>query len=120
TFLFSIACLASLGLPALAGFVAEYLVFTGTFAILPVVTILSVFGVVLTAGYLLWMLRRAFYGPRNRLWVRVTETPCSGAAPLIALTVVIVLVGIFPRPIIDLISPSLQQILGTVQALAAR
>src|SRR5262249_57456657 len=91
----------SLGLPALAGCVAEYLVFTGSFAILPVVTIRSVFGVVLTAGYLLWMLRRAFYGPLNLKWNRLTDATWREATPLIALTVVIVLVGIFPKPIID-------------------
>ena len=71
--LFSIACFASLGLPALAGFVAEFLVFTGSFATLPVPTILCVFGVVLTAGYLLWMLRRAFYGPLNMNWSWLTD-----------------------------------------------
>ena len=51
---------------------------------------------------------------------RWTDATWREAFPLIALTVVIILVGIFPKPIIDLISPSLQQILGTVQALAAR
>jgi NADH:ubiquinone oxidoreductase subunit 4 (subunit M) len=66
------------------------------------------------------MLRRAFYGPLNLKWSRLTDTSWREAFPLIALTVVIVLVGIFPKPIIDLISPSLQQILGTVQTLAAR
>ena len=66
--LFSFACFASLGLPGGGGFVAEYLTFTGAFATLPVPTILAVFGVVLTAGYLLWMLRRSFYGPLNLKW----------------------------------------------------
>jgi NADH-quinone oxidoreductase subunit M len=117
-FLFSIACFASLGLPALSGFIAEYLVFTGTFAILPVVTILSAFGVVLTAGYLLWMLRRAFYGPLNMRWSWLTDADPLEAFPLVALTIVIIFFGIYPKPIIDLLSPSLHQMLGTVQALA--
>ena len=72
-FLFSIACFASLGLPGASGFVAEYLTFTGAFATLPVQTILAVFGVVLTAGYLLWMLRRSFYGPLNPKWSWLTD-----------------------------------------------
>ncbi len=118
TLLFSVACFASLGLPALSGFVAEYLVFTGSFAILPVVTILAAFGVVLTAGYLLWMLRRAFYGPLNMNWSWLRDADALEVFPLISLAVIIILVGIFPGPITDLIRPSLHQMLGTMQALA--
>ena len=81
TLLFSMACFASLGLPALSGFVAEYLVFTGSFAILPVVTILAAFGVVLTAGYLLWMLRRAFYGPLNMNWSWLRDARRARSVP---------------------------------------
>jgi NADH-quinone oxidoreductase subunit M len=120
TLLYSVACFASLGLPALSGFIAEYLVFTGSFAILPVVTIFSAFGVVLTAGYLLWMLRRAFYGPLNIRWSWLTDADALEAFPLIALALVIIFIGIYPKPMIDLISPALHQMLGTVQVLAGR
>jgi NADH-quinone oxidoreductase subunit M len=120
TLLFSIASFASLGLPALAGFVAEYLVFTGTYALLPVVTICSAFGVVLTAGYLLWMLRRAFYGPLNLKWSWLTDIrTVPEVLPLVALAAVILFVGIYPQPIVDLISPAVQSILHTVQGVAA-
>jgi NADH-quinone oxidoreductase subunit M len=118
--LYSVACFASLGLPALAGFVAEYLVFTGTYAILPGATIAAAFGVVLTAGYLLWMLRRAFYGPLNLKWSWLTDATPREAFPLAALAVVILFVGIFPGPIVSLLTPSLHQILSTVQTVAAR
>ncbi|HLZ22399.1 MAG TPA: NADH-quinone oxidoreductase subunit M [Ktedonobacterales bacterium] len=119
TFLYSIACFASLGLPALAGFVAEYLVFTGAFALLPVATVFAAFGVVLTAGYLLWMLRRAFYGPLNLKWSWLTDArTVPELLPLVALTAVILFVGIYPQPIVDFISPALQSILHTVQGVA--
>jgi NADH-quinone oxidoreductase subunit M len=118
--LYLLACFASLGLPALAGFVAEYLVFTGTFAILPGPTIAAAFGVVLTAGYLLWMFRRSFYGPLNMAWRWLTDATPREAFPLVALSVVILFVGVFPGPIVSLLTPSLHQILNTVQAVAAR
>ena len=118
--LFSIACFASLGLPGLSGFIAEYMVFTGSFAILPLATILSAFGVVLTAGYLLWMLRRSFYGPLNMKWDWLTDASALEAFPLIALTVVILFVGIYPKPMVDLLTPSLQQMLHSMSALVAR
>ncbi len=118
--LFSVACFASLGLPGLSGFVAEYLVFTGTFPILPAATIASALGVVLTAGYLLWMLRRAFYGPLNMKWNWLTDASVREAFPLVALALVILFVGIYPKPMVDLLTPSLHQTLTTVQTIVAR
>ena len=116
--LFTLACFASLGLPALSGFVAEYLVFTGSFAALPAITIASVFGVVLTAGYLLWMLKRAFYGPLNMKWSGLTDAnTLAQVVPLVALAAVILFVGTYPKPLLDLIGPSVQQILSSVQAV---
>src|SRR5258706_10554028 len=80
--LFLITCFASLGLPALSGFVAEFLVFTGTFALLPIPTIFSAFGIVITAGHLLWMFKRAFYGPPNLKWGWITDATPRGPVPL--------------------------------------
>jgi NADH-quinone oxidoreductase subunit M len=117
--LYSVACFAALGLPGLSGFVAEYLVFTGSFAIIPGATIAAAFGVVLTAGYLLWMLKRAFYGPLNLKWTWLTDASPREVVPLVALTVTILYVGIFPNPMVNLLSPSLHQILTGVQTLAA-
>jgi len=117
--LFLITCFASLGLPALSGFVAEFLVFTGTFALLPIPTVFSAFGIVITAGYLLWMFRRAFYGPLNLKWSWITDATPREAFPLVALAVVILFVGIYPAPIVDLLKPSLTQILSSVQHVAA-
>ncbi len=66
--LFTFAGLASLGLPGLAGFVAEYITFTSSYQVWNAVTIISVFTMILTAAYLLWMLKRVFYGPFNTKW----------------------------------------------------
>jgi NADH-quinone oxidoreductase subunit M len=111
---YSIACFASLGLPALSGFVAEYLVFTGSFPIWTTWTILGAFGIVLTAGYLLWMLKRAFYGPLNAKWATLTDATNLEMAPLVALVAVILLFGIFPGIIVNVIQPSVSQIIHTL------
>ena len=118
--LYSFACFTSLGLPGGAGFVAEYLTFTGSYATLPIQTIFAVFGVVLTAGYLLWMLKRSFYGVLNVKWAWLTDATLRERAILVALALVILLVGIYPAPFIDLLSPSLHHILATAQSLAIR
>ena len=112
--MFSIACLASLGLPALSGFVAEYLIFTGSFPIWSTWTILGAFGIVLTAGYLLWMLKRVFYGPLNPKWATLTDATNLEMVPLVALGAVILLFGIFPGLIVNIIQPSVSQIIHTL------
>jgi NADH-quinone oxidoreductase subunit M len=111
---FSIACLASLGLPALSGFVAEYLVFTGSFPIWTTWTILGAFGIVLTAGYLLWMLKRAFYGPLNPKWGTLADASTLEMVPLVSLVAVILLFGIFPGLLVNVIQPSVSQIINTL------
>jgi NADH-quinone oxidoreductase subunit M len=116
--LYSVACFASLGLPALSGFVAEYLTFTGSFAFLPVQTIVAAFGVVLTAGYLLWMLRRSFFGPLNVKWTWLTDATPLQAFPLVVLALIILFIGVYPKPMMDLLAPSLHHLLQTVSASA--
>jgi NADH-quinone oxidoreductase subunit M len=119
--LYSIACFASLGLPALAGFVAEFLIFTGSFATLPVPTILCVFGVVLTAGYLLWMLRRAFYGPLNINWSRLTDiNSLPQFLPLAVLAVLVFFIGVYPALLVNVITPSVSQMIGAIQTITLR
>jgi NADH-quinone oxidoreductase subunit M len=109
--LFTFAGLASLGLPGLAGFVAEYMTFTSSYQVWSVVTIISVFTMILTAGYLLWMLKRVFYGPFNLKWEELSDATRRETLPLFALSVVIVFVGIYPRYLIDIITPSLTALL---------
>jgi NADH-quinone oxidoreductase subunit M len=116
--LFTFAGLASLGLPGLAGFVAEYITFTSSYQIWSVVTIFSVFTMILTASYLLWMLKRVFYGPFNTKWSWLPDANPREALPLISLAVVIVFVGIYPNLLIQLITPALTTILHIATAVA--
>jgi NADH-quinone oxidoreductase subunit M len=112
--LFTFAGLASLGLPGLAGFVAEYITFTASYQVWAVVTIVSVFTMILTASYLLWMLKRVFYGPFNVKWNRLLDANWREVLPLVSLAVVIVFVGIFPSFLIRAITPALSSILHIV------
>src|SRR5579859_7414029 len=109
--LFTFAGLASLGLPGLAGFVAEYMTFTSSYQVWSVVTIVSVFTMILTAAYLLWMLKRVFYGTFNTKWNKLLDANWREAVPLVSLGVAIVFVGIFPGFLIQVITPALSNIL---------
>jgi NADH-quinone oxidoreductase subunit M len=61
--LFVITALALIGLPALNGFVGEFLILSGSFAVHPKLAAAATLGVILSAAYMLWMLQRVFYGP---------------------------------------------------------
>lgn len=105
---FSIAGLASLGLPTTSGFAAEFLVFVGSFSstIVPgiqVYTVLGVLGVVLTAGYILWMLQRAFYGPPLEQYNGTADADILERVYMFAFIAVIMLVGIYPAILTDVI-----------------
>ena len=98
---FSIAGLASLGLPLTSGFAAEFLVFLGSFksSLVPHIqlyTIIAAIGVVLTAGYILWMLQRAFFGPVKEQYNAVKDADGLEKFYMFVLVAVIMLVGIYP------------------------
>ncbi len=114
--LFTFAALASLGLPGLAGFVAEYMVFTSSYQNLGTITIVAVVSMVLTAGYLLWMIQRVFYGPFNAKWNWLPDASAREMIPLYALAGVIVFVGVYPLPLIQTITPSLTQLIHAAAA----
>jgi NADH-quinone oxidoreductase subunit M len=109
--LFTFAAMASLGLPGLAGFVAEYMVFTSSFRIWTIPTTVAVFTMILTAAYLLWMIQRVFFGPFNPKWNWLPDANARELIPLLALAGLIVLVGIYPAPLIGVITNSLQAIM---------
>lgn len=110
---FVVAALASLGLPGLSGFVAEFLVFVGSFPVWRWATVLAVFTIVVTAGYMLWLLERVFFGPERPQWGRLGDASRLEVATVSALLAVIVLVGVFPALLGGIIIPS-------VSAIAAR
>src|ERR1051326_7396646 len=70
---FFLAGLASLGLPGLAGFVAEFTTFIGSYSVFPLATIVCVCTIALTAGYILWRLGSVFFGPLSPEWSTLTD-----------------------------------------------
>ncbi len=105
------AGLASLGLPSLAGFVSEVTVFLGTFPRHQAPTIMGVLGVVLAAAYILWMVQRAFWGELNPRWQGLHEAVAWWErAPTLALAAAILLIGIYPAVLMDLLEVGVQPI----------
>ncbi len=118
---FSVAGLASLGLPTTSGFAAEFLIFLGAYnsTVVPyaqVYTIIAIIGVVLTAGYILWMLQRTFFGPAKEEFNGVKDADSLEKFYTFVLVAVIMLVGIYPAILTDVfkigISPIVKLIGG--------
>ena len=109
---FVFAGLASLGLPATSGFVAELLVFLGTFRAYPWATGLAAFGVVLAAGYILWTVQRTMFGPRLARWDGLEDATAVDAGAIAVLLIPIFAVGIYPRLLTDVFESGLTDILA--------
>jgi len=108
-----IAGLASLGLPSTAGFVSEMMVFLGTFDKHGALTILGVIGILLTAGYILWMIQRVFLGERLPRWEGLGDaTAWWERAVLVSMVAVIFLIGIYPAVLADVIEAGVEPIVG--------
>jgi len=115
--IFSIAGLGGLGLPTTSGFAAEFLIFVGSFSStavsgIQVYTILAVIGVVLAAGYILWMLQRAFYGPVLEQYNGVKDADILERVYMFAFVALIMLVGIYPAILTDIIKLGISPITG--------
>ncbi|MCP4631367.1 MAG: NADH-quinone oxidoreductase subunit M [candidate division Zixibacteria bacterium] len=109
--------MGSLGLPALSGFIAEFTTFMGAFksSYLPLwMVIVSVLGVVLTAGYILRMVQNVFLGPLNPKWENLTEINGRELFTLIPLGVFTLLIGCYPRVLIDMMSATLDNVLRMI------
>ncbi len=99
-----IAGLASLGLPALSGFVAELMVFLGSFDKYTIPTIFAVIGILLSAGYITWIVQRVFFGERDERWASLPDANhWWEQVPMAALVIVIVAIGVYPAIIVDVL-----------------
>ena len=125
---FLIAGLASLALPGTNSFVSEFLVLLGSFPREPVYTIIATVGIIFAALYVLWVYQRVFQGPLRgnavlgsipgpgavanpespAAQVRTTFTDLSKReiGVLTPLVVLVLLLGFFPSPVLDVITPT--------------
>lgn len=101
-----LAAFASLGLPGFSGFIAEFQIFTGSLGGAPVATALAFLGILITAALFLRALQQVLLGSQQSpsgKFGDLTWPETASIGPLIALTV---LIGLFPRPLLDSIEPA--------------
>ena len=115
---FLLAGLASLGLPGLSGFVSELLVFLGSFKAFAWPTALAVIGILLAAGYILWMLERVFFGRSREHLAGVKDADWVEAVPIALLVGSILVIGIYPKLLTDVFEAGVQPIIALMGAQA--
>jgi NADH-quinone oxidoreductase subunit M len=111
---FTVAVMAALGLPGLNGFVGEFLVLLGTFVTHRWWAVLATFGVVLAALYLLWAYQQAFHLEPDEETAKVADLSWRQGALVLPLVLIIAFLGIYPKPVLDRITPSVSRLVEQV------
>ena len=115
---FGFFAFASAGLPGLSGFVGEFLSLVGAFIFSPYVAAVATVCMVLAAAYLLWMYQRLFFGEVSDflagLGHHLTDMTATEVLTLAPLAALVVVFGLFPGLILDLISGSVMNVLAAV------
>lgn len=104
----TVAFFAAIGLPGLSGFISEALVFLGAFGKTSIrtITIISTLGILLGAGYMLWTLQRVFLGELSEKWSSLKDLTAREYLMFIPLTIIIIFLGVYPSPMLDLMNSS--------------
>ena len=112
---FLVMTMSSIGLPTLNGFIGEFLILQGVFVASKIWAVFAASGVVLGAAYMLYLYQRTMFGkienPKNERLPDLSVREFATFAPLIVLAVWI---GLYPKPFLDRLNTSVQQVVARV------
>ncbi|MEW6663943.1 MAG: NADH-quinone oxidoreductase subunit M [Thermodesulfobacteriota bacterium] len=106
SFCFILAAMAGMGVPCLASFWAELLVFVHGFKAYPLLGTFAVLGLVVSALFMLRVVQRTFYGEKNQRYAGLPDMSFGMTVPRLMLVATILLFGFLPRLMIDTINVS--------------
>jgi NADH-quinone oxidoreductase subunit M len=109
---FTLVMLSSVGVPGLNGFVGEFLILIGSFVTARWWTVVATTGVILAALYLLWAYQRVFHGEPDEDNKSFAELRWKEGMVLLPFVAAIVFVGVYPKPLLDRIEPSVKTLLA--------
>ena len=118
---FLVMTMSSIGLPALNGFIGEFLILQGVFVASKIWAAFAASGVVLGAAYMLYLYQRTMFGkienPKNERLPDLSRREFATFAPLLVLAVWI---GLYPKPFLDRLETSVQQVVARVSPAVRR
>ncbi len=112
-----LAFFASLGLPGLAGFVSEFMVFSGAFPVFTTYTIISACSVVITAAYYLWAIHRMFLGKLNPVYKGYPDLVWRERLTLYPLAAIVIVLGFYPQAVLSAINGTLHLLVQNIRPL---
>ena len=107
--------LSSIGVPGLNGFVGEFLILVGSFGTARWWVVVAASGVVIAALYLLWAYQRVFHGEPDDANRSFPELKLREAAVLLPFIGIIVFTGVYPKPMLERIEPSVDRLIAHVE-----
>jgi NADH-quinone oxidoreductase subunit M len=110
------AAMASIGLPGTAGFASEFLVLIGAFAAQPIYALIAALGVIFAAYYMLPMVQRMLFNPLNPANRGLPDLNWREIGLLAPLVVLIILLGFYPKPVLDRMEPAALSVLELTKA----
>jgi NADH-quinone oxidoreductase subunit M len=112
---FTVVMMASIGVPGLNGFVSEFLVLSGTFITHRWWAVVAVVGVIVAAIYLLWAYQQVFHGEPRPEDEKTRDLAWAERLVMAPLIILIVFLGVYPKPVLDRINPSVNQLIAHVE-----
>ena len=110
-----LAFFAAMGLPGLSAFISEVLVLLGAWKRYPGLTVIAASAIVLTAGYLLWTLQRVWLGRLDARYAGLPDISARELVTLVPLAAIVLVLGVYPQAVLDLINASLVRLNEVVQ-----
>ena len=112
---FTVVMMASIGVPGLNGFVSEFLVLSGTFITHRWWAVVAVLGVIVAAIYLLWAYQQVFHGVPREADKSTKDLSTMERLVIAPLIILIIFLGVYPRPVLDRINPTVNQLVAHVE-----
>jgi NADH-quinone oxidoreductase subunit M len=117
----AVAFFAAMGLPGLSAFISEVLVLLGAWQVYKIPTMLGAATIILTASYLLWTIQQMFLGNPRADYAQMHLSEINGRElfTLVPLGAIVIVLGVYPHAVLDLLDTSLQHLNAVVEAAHA-
>jgi len=113
---FLIFTMANVGLPGTSGFVGEFLTLLGAFQVNTWVALFATSGVILSAGYALWLYRRVVFGTLDKESLKsILDLDAREKAIIYPLVVLVIFFGVYPMPVFEVTGASVDALINDYQ-----
>jgi NADH-quinone oxidoreductase subunit M len=115
--IFMVVMLSSIGLPGLNGFVGEFLILLGAYLSFKIAVYFAVLGLILSALYMMWAYERVMWGPiKKAVNATIMDLTAREVAVMVPLLALMIFMGLYPRPLLNRMAPSVDAFLSRVHA----